>query len=366
MSELKERIPNEGALGQAVERELPAIEARLRAQVGHLEQAYRRAQRMLRLVLVGGVTLFVAVMVILQFDAFHFFSSYGTYEPQSFLEYLAVTLGFFACLVLPLVIGGRLFWRNWLVVKQFNTETNAVIIKEVLSLFGASGVASAAIEYLPTAWFGKSIDAFATDKGIMTTQALDQSGLITNYDKLVYDDVFEFTHNGKGCFVAELEAQQWQGSGKSRRLVPIFKGYFAIAPLARTLQGVTYVTKDDDRHGFASLEPLSLFSQAAVKETVLEWNEFENLLHVATTDGVEARYILTTDFMATLYDWWVHHPGLIRVAFKGDHVYMLFSDDRIRLSATIGEINQTELRDYILSIARPLLHVIHLIEDVKV
>lgn len=366
MSKLKERIPDEAVLSQVVERESFAIEGRLRTQVGHLEAEYLKARRHFSFLMIGGALLLIVVVVILNLDARHVLSRFGNYEPQWHIGYVFVVLGFFAFLVATGIVGGKLFWRNWLIIKQFNTETNVVLVKEVLQLLGGSGVVSATIQYLPVAWFGKSVDAVATEKGLKTTKSLAASGLITNHDQLAFDDLFEFTLGNKHYTVAELEAKQWQGSGKSRRLVSIFKGYFASVPLARTLGGMTYITKDDDRHGFASLEPLTLFGNPKVKETVLEWNEFENLLHVTTTNEVEARYILTTDFMATLYDWWINHPGLIRVGFVDNQVYVLFTDDHIRLNTTIDHIDQSELRKYILTIARPLLHVIHLVEDVKV
>jgi hypothetical protein len=103
-----------------------------------------------------------------------------------------------------------------------------------------------------------------------------------------------------------------------------------------------------------------------VKETKFEWNDFEELLHVATDNNREAREILTPEFMTDLYDWWKNHGKLnIRIAFVGNLMYMLFPDGQIRFEKTVSSVEPQELKEYMLTIARPLLHVLHLVEDVR-
>ena len=97
----------------------------------------------------------------------------------------------------------------------------------------------------------------------------------------------------------------------------------------------------------------------------MEWNEFEALLHVAATNPTEARYILTTDFMVELHDWWQEHKGNIRLSFIASRMYILFPDKGIKLKDTVPSLDESALRAYILSIAKPLLHVLHLVEKVK-
>jgi hypothetical protein len=87
---------------------------------------------------------------------------------------------------------------------------------------------------------------------------------------------------------------------------------------------------------------------------------------VATDNGREAREVLTTEFMTDLYDWWKSHEKLnIRIAFVGNLMYMLFPDSQIRFEKTVSKVEPNELKEYILTIARPLLHVLHLVEDVR-
>lgn len=46
-------------------------------------------------------------------------------------------------------------------------------------------------------------------------------------------------------------------------------------------------------------------------------------------------------------------------------MYLLFPDNQIRLNDSVANIDEEEVKQYMLTIARPLLHVLHLIEDVR-
>lgn len=102
-----------------------------------------------------------------------------------------------------------------------------------------------------------------------------------------------------------------------------------------------------------------------VQETILEWNDFEKLLHVATNNETEARYILTPDMMSNLYDWWIPKKQNIRLSFVSNKMYILFPDNTIRIGTTVQNLNQSHIEKYVLSIAIPLLHILHLIEDIN-
>jgi hypothetical protein len=86
---------------------------------------------------------------------------------------------------------------------------------------------------------------------------------------------------------------------------------------------------------------------------------------VITTDKVEARYILTPNFMSDLFDWWKDRKGNVRVSFIKDKMYLLFPDNQVRLNDTVANLDENEVQQYMLTVARPMLHVLHLIEDVR-
>jgi len=86
---------------------------------------------------------------------------------------------------------------------------------------------------------------------------------------------------------------------------------------------------------------------------------------VVTSDPTEARYILTPDFMSDLYDWWQSKKTNIRIVFKDNRMYVLYPDRDVKFGYTLVTLTAEEFKKYLLSIARPLLHVLHLVEDVE-
>jgi len=46
------------------------------------------------------------------------------------------------------------------------------------------------------------------------------------------------------------------------------------------------------------------FQQFDTNTTLLEWGQFEDLLHVETTNETEARYLLPPDAMENIYHSW--------------------------------------------------------------
>ncbi len=166
-------------------------------------------------------------------------------------------------------------------------------------------------------------------------------------------------------FLAELNLKHVTGSGKDRRVKKIFHGYFVSFPIGKVLQGKTFVSTEGDTRGFGHTSFWSGFTAGEVKKTSLEWNEFEDLLHVATSNPTEARYILTPNFMIDLHDWWKEKKQNIRFSFLENRVYILFPDTKIQLGKTLETLGEHEVGEYLQSIAVPLLHVLHVIEDVE-
>ena len=166
-------------------------------------------------------------------------------------------------------------------------------------------------------------------------------------------------------FISELSVKLETGSGKNRSIKKIFTGYFVSFDLDRTLEGKTFVSAEGDETGFGHRSFFTDIGKKGVQETKLEWNQFEDKLHVATDNETEARYVFTTDFMSDLYLWWEGRKSHIRISFIGNHMYMLFPDERVRFDSTIPRINEKEVKEYLLTIARPLLHVVHLAENVQ-
>lgn len=196
---------------------------------------------------------------------------------------------------------------------------------------------------------------------------LNQSELITEpRNTLLFDDVVETQFADRPLTIAELDAKHVTGSGKNRTVKHIFHGVFVIYTLPQRVEGKTFVSTEGDKRGFGHQNFWSqLFSATAPRTTLLEWNEFENNLHVATTNETEARYILTPDSMSALYDWWVDRPGHIRLSFIADRLYILFPDRQTQLTTVANSLSRDDLQTYLASVVRPLWHTMELLQRVN-
>ena len=129
-----------------------------------------------------------------------------------------------------------------------------------------------------------------------------------------------FISNVPGMSMNEINVTK--GSGKSKSVV--FKGVMFCFPISRKFLGETYLRAGKE----ASLStPMGTsisrsFMNSSVKPTDLEWNDFEKLIDVHSSNQIEAREILDPAFMETIYHWWKDHNKNVRLSFKDNHVYM--------------------------------------------
>jgi hypothetical protein len=254
-----------------------------------------------------------------------------------------------------------------------------VLFPEIAALFGVTGqvvettvVAQTTDQSKQAGFWTKARLSVASQQLVSPEREqvlalLDHSELITEpRNQVRIDDMMHMTFDERILFLSELSVKHVTGSGKNRRTKKIFKGYFLSFDLNRPLTGKTFVSSEGDKKGFGHKSFWKSLQGTGVQETILEWNDFEALLHVASTDPTEARYILTPNFMAELYDWWLENKTNIRLSFVDNRMYVLFPDKKIRLRNTVSSLDQASLHSYIMTVAKPLMHVLHLIERVKV
>jgi hypothetical protein len=180
--------------------------------------------------------------------------------------------------------------------------------------------------------------------------------ITTTYHKMHLDDMFKVSLQGSELFVAELNLMEKKGSGKNQRLVSIFEGLFISFDIQKQLEGKTFVTTDKDTKGFGN--------GSNVEPTQLEWNDFEELLHVTTTNPVEARYVLTPNFMLDLYTWWNGKEGNIRLSFIQNRMYVLFPYTKL-FGENSFEITEASVSTYLKQTCTPLFHILKLIGDTQ-
>jgi len=200
-----------------------------------------------------------------------------------------------------------------------------------------------------------------------TQQLLQESKLLTVPDIVITSDDMYSVFGGADTTIRELLVHKTETAkdGKTTQS-EIFKGVFVVAELDKMQVAETFISTDGDRKGFAHRTFWSdLMETGSVKETVLEWNDFENHLHVATTDPTAAREVLTPLLMQDIFDWWSEHKLNMRLAFRGNKLYMLLPDASIRIEASTTSTQPTAIEQYAWSLARPIWRTLLLIDEVR-
>lgn len=193
-----------------------------------------------------------------------------------------------------------------------------------------------------------------------------ESELVTEpFDILTVDDVYKLGSN-LPLTIHEMMATKRNSNEKHQRNITVFKGVLAVATLPKSLSGLTFISTEGDKSGFGHIGFWSkVLGHTMVAETTLEWNEFEKDLHVATSDAVEARYILTPDFMYDLHTWWLENKENIRLVFRENKLYMALPDTGVSIGYSTTSIKPKVLNEYLFSIAKPLWRTLTLVEDIR-
>jgi hypothetical protein len=276
---------------------------------------------------------------------------------------------------------GRLILTARDVIDRFHKGVDEIIYDKIFTLFGINGklvAHSVLVDRQPldvniSKWRqlyrilnGHLHSLRESTESDAVLSDLTLSELITEpFNKTRIDSVFEIDVVGSPMRVAELEVENIFGSGRSQQVQRLFKGYFVTYKLTKSCKGKTFVSTEGDLYGFAHRSYWEGLTSGGVKEIAFKWTDFENLLHVASTDEKEARKIISAPLMHDLYEWWSEQASNIRLSFIGDYLYILFPDEQIRFEETIQEITEPEVAAYLKTIAKPLLSVLHLIEHVR-
>jgi hypothetical protein len=233
--------------------------------------------------------------------------------------------------------------------------------------------------------FEKVYDALLLD----SIGALFQKSIVSVYDKKVEKDVLKniqeselfirkksffslgkIFHLSSGMHNKEMTLAQMSYSEKyGKRESEVFRGYFVIFPLKQKQTGKTLVVSREKfknvwRAPLPTLFKNMIFPEHNHLEHVdLEWSQFEDVLEVRSDDQVGARIILSPDFMADLYDWWVmNNKSHIRIAFFEQRIYIFF-DYAYQKRYTSITLTQEVIEEHLIRLAIPLLYILYLYED---
>jgi len=147
------------------------------------------------------------------------------------------------------------------------------------------------------------------------------SNLYSSFDEIDVDEVITSKYNNVQISASEVCATKIKKQNKQEKKATVFQGFFIEIQFSRSFDGETYVMTEGDDNYLVGGYKMDI-NNIDIKETELEWNDFEKFLKVRSNNQIEAREIFAPDFMAVIYDWWIIHKKNLRFAFKGQSIYI--------------------------------------------
>lgn len=233
---------------------------------------------------IGGVLLAIAI-----------FFGFGTFVPEDGYMF-GLFIGVFAAI-------GIIAWGS-MALNKLGKETKLMLVEPVTAEFGMN------YQLNP-----------AQPAEINTFRSL---GLVPGWDRAKYEDLLAGARNETPFefFEAHLEEKRTTTDGKGRTRttwVTVFRGQCLVVKFHKQFNGVTKVFRDKGMFNF-----FEKLGQGKAQKVKLEDPVFEKAFEVYSTDQIEARFLLTPDFMERLV-------GLER-AFKGKRVRCAFAGGEMLLA----------------------------------
>ena len=158
-------------------------------------------------------------------------------------------------------------------------------------------------------------------------------GLVPSWDRAKFEDRLTGQRAGAPFefFEAHLEEKRTTRDSKGRTStswVTVFRGQCLAVTFPKQFQGVTKVFRDSGM--FNSLVGLGQTFGGRAERVRLEDPKFEKAFEVYSTDQIEARYILTPDFMERLTALEeVFHSKKLRCAFSGGEMFLAVEGENL-------------------------------------
>jgi len=157
--------------------------------------------------------------------------------------------------------------------------------------------------------------------------------LLPSYDREAFEDRW-WGHIGEIPFaVYEAHLEQWQGSGKNRRLVTVFRGSIMTIAFQRRFHGTTLVERSGTRITFFGLRDSISPGGVKLDRVKMVDPRFAEDFWVWTTDPVEAHYLVHPEYVERLI--------AVEQAFQGQKIRALFQGGELLILLDSGNMFET-------------------------
>lgn len=141
------------------------------------------------------------------------------------------------------------------------------------------------------------------------------------HDKWSLEDFWSGTLNGFPLRLYEAHLQQWQGSGKNRKLVTVFRGVIIEIGYGRPFRGTTLIERRGTRFKFFGLVDDISALGIKLEQAHFTHPELEKNFDLWTSDPVEAQYLV--------HPLYVERLIAVERHYHGQQVRALFHDGRM-------------------------------------
>jgi hypothetical protein len=154
--------------------------------------------------------------------------------------------------------------------------------------------------------------------------------LLPSHDQSKWEDFWAGELDDLQFTLCELHLQQWQSSGKSRRLETVFRGALARIGFARDFHGITIIERQANKI-------VEFFEGNQVSRDGIDLSrirmvdpQFEDVFEIWSTDQVEARYLVHPSYCERLI--------ALEEQFDGQKLRALFHGGAIIIAIETGEL----------------------------
>lgn len=175
--------------------------------------------------------------------------------------------------------------------------------------------------------------------------------LLPAYDREAFEDQWQGTIAGMPFNLYEAHLEEWQGSGKNRRLETVFRGVIMTVGFARDFHGSTLIERDGHHMTLFGLRDAITIEGMKLERVKMVDPRFEDDFTIWSTDQVEARYLVHPAYVERLIDIESRFSGQdIRALFHGGNLVIALEardqfesgsldaeNDRIRMAQTIEQ-----------------------------
>jgi hypothetical protein len=155
-------------------------------------------------------------------------------------------------------------------------------------------------------------------------------GLLPGFDREAFEDRWWGQIGEIPFAVYEAHLQQWQGSGKNRRLVTVFRGSIMTIGFARRFHGTTLVERAGSRITFFGLRDSISPGDVKLDRVSMVDPRFAEDFWVWSSDAVEAHYLVHPQYVERLI--------AVEQAFQGQKIRALFQEGELLIVLDSGNM----------------------------